>query len=327
MLRFTTVSLMLALLAIPVVADSGDGGYAAPFFQIPIGARPTAMGGAYLAISNDGAGALFNPAGLVTLKRPMFATSYRAMQLDRKLGYATIMLPTLHNSALGINWLYSGSGAIARRNYDGDLIGDEISLNNHVFSIVFAKRFEDALALGIKASYLHSTFAEMTSYSVSIDIGAMIYADWLFGRERYGTLPIDDLQFGLVLKNLDASYLWNSEGYVHRYVDGDGVGTEQEDTVPMEFGLGISGRFLDRKLLVATDFLKNTKQGLKLHVGGEYFLKPEFAFRGGFSDGRLTAGTGYVFKIGSQVLAIDYAFSTDKADEGSEHIFSFDLLF
>jgi len=285
------------------------------------------MGGAYLAISNDGAGTLYNPAGLVSLKRPMFATSYRAMQLDRTVGYATIMIPTQRRSALGITWLYGGSGTIDRRNYDGDLIGDGLSLNNHAFSIVFAKRFEDAFSLGIKASYLHSTFAEMTAYSVSIDVGAMIYAEWLLGRERYGTMPIKDLQFGLVMKNIDASYLWNSEKYVHKYIDGDGVGTEQEDKVPLEFGLGISGRFLERKLLVAIDLLKNTEQGTEFHAGGEYFLKPEFAIRGGFSDGRLTAGTGYVFEIGGQVLAIDYAFSTDKADEGSEHIFSFDLMF
>jgi hypothetical protein len=31
--------------------------------------------------------------------------------------------------------------------------------------------------------------------------------------------------------------------------------------------------------------------------------------------------------LGNRLLGIDYAFSTDKADEGSEHIFSFDLMF
>jgi hypothetical protein len=327
MFRFTVVSLVLALLAIPVVAESGDGGYAGAFMQVPVGARPTAMGGAYLAISNDGSGTLYNPAGLVTLARPLFGTSYRAMTLDRTLGYATMMFPTLRNSAVGISWLYGGSGDVERRNYDGDLSGGEVAMNRHAFSIIFAKRFQEAFSLGVKASYLHSTFAEMAAYSVSIDVGAMLYVDWLFGRERYGTLPIDDLQIGMVLKHVDASYLWNSEDYVQAHIDGNGVGTEQEDKVPMEFGLGVSGRLVDRKLLLSTDLTKNTKQGLELHIGGEYFVQRQFALRGGFSDGRLTAGTGYVFKIGDQMLSIDYAFSTDKADEGSEHIFSFDLLF
>jgi hypothetical protein len=249
------------------------------------------------------------------------------MQLDRQLTYATLMFPIQGNSALGVHWLFAGSGDVERRNYDGDLIGDAISQNNHSGSILFAKRFENVFSAGVKLSYLHSTFAEMTAYSVGVDIGAMIYFDWLFGREKVGTLPVKDLQIGLTLKHLDAKYLWKNEDYVFKYIGANEPGSEQEDQIPTEFGIGISGRLLERKLLLAADVLKNTEQGAMLHTGAEYFIRPEFALRAGFSDGRLTAGTGYVFSVGNQVLAIDYAFSTDQADEGSEHIFSFDLLF
>ncbi len=309
------------------LAGDGDGGYAGAFFQVPIGARPTSMGGAYLAVSNDGAAPLYNPAGLADLRRPIFASSYRMMKLDRQLTYATLMFPIRGNSALGVHWLFAGSGDVERRNYDGDLTGGTISQNNHAGSIIFAKRFENVFSAGIKLSYLHSTFAEMTAYSVGVDVGAMLYFDWLFGRERVGTLPVDDMQLGLTLKHLDASYLWNNENYVFKYVGANQPGSEQEDKIPTEIGIGLSGRLLQRKLLLATDLIKNSEQGAMLHAGAEYFIKPEFALRAGFSDGRLAAGTGYIFNIANQVLAIDYAFSTDKADEGSEHIFSFDLLF
>ncbi|MFH1688144.1 MAG: PorV/PorQ family protein [bacterium] len=323
----TALILLLTAAVSSAVAGDGDGGYAGSFLQMPIGARPAAMGGAYLAVSNDGAGVLYNPAGLTSLQRPMLATSYRLMKLDRKLGYATAMLPARGNSVIGLHWLYGGSGSVERRNYDGDALGDQISMNSHAFSIIFAKRFESAFSAGVKMNYLHSQFAEMSAYSVGIDFGVMFYLDHLFGREKVGLLPIDDAQVGITLNNLDATYNWNNEAYVHKHISGSGVGTEQADEIPMEFGLGLSGRLMQRKLLLATDLIKNAKQGAELHAGAEYFVKPEFAFRGGFSDGRLTAGTGYVFRIGSQTLAIDYAFSTDKADEGSEHIFSFDLLF
>ncbi len=105
------------------------------------------------------------------------------------------------------------------------------------------------------------------------------------------------------------------------------MGVLQDDDVPVEIGLGAAARFLDRKLLVATDVLKNMEQDPDLHAGAEYYISEQLAFRGGFSAGRLTAGTGYMFRLGKQVLLIDYAFSTDKADEGSEHIFSIDLQF
>lgn len=327
LLRFSILIATLLILAGAPLAGDGDGGYAGAFFQVPIGARPASMGGAYLAISNDGAAPLYNPAGLADLRRPIFASSYRLMKLDRQLTYATLMFPIKGNSALGVHWLFAGSGDVERRNYDGDLIGDAISQNNHAGSIIFAKRFENVFSAGVKLSYLHSTFADMTAYSVGVDMGAMIYFDWLFGREKVGTLPVDDLQLGLTLKHLDAAYIWNNEDYIFKYVGANQPGSEQEDQIPTEFGVGLSGRLLQRKLLLATDLIKNAEQGAMLHAGAEYFIKPEFALRAGFSDGRLTAGTGYIFKVANQILAVDYAFSTDKADEGSEHIFSFDLLF
>ncbi|HOP07992.1 MAG TPA: PorV/PorQ family protein [candidate division Zixibacteria bacterium] len=322
-----TVLLTVAF-SLNLAAEEADGGYAGAFFQIPIGARPTAMGGAYRGLSDDGAGVLFNPAGLSNINKRIFATSYRAMALDRKMGYATLIFPTSNYAALGIHWLYAGSGGVERRNYDGDPLGDEIEMHNHDFSIIFAKRFESFLSLGIKMNYLASTFADMNVYSIGVDLGAMLYIDHCISRESDFELPVEDLRVGLTVKYLDAKYKWNNEDYILQYVDGQsGVGTEQDDTVPTEIGLGISGRLLNRNLVLATDVVKNTEQSFEIHFGAEYYFRPEVAVRAGVDNGRLTFGAGYVFTFGKQLLGVDYAFSTDKADEGSEHIFSFDLLF
>ena len=96
---------------------------------------------------------------------------------------------------------------------------------------------------------------------------------------------------------------------------------------PIEFGLGASARFLHRRLVLAADLSKNVEQDFVPRVGAEYLAYADLALRSGYSDGRFAAGTGYRFKLGNRLLAIDYAFSTDKVDEGAEHIFSFDLLF
>ncbi len=327
------ISIPLALVLIlslggALDAADGDGGYAGAFFQVPVGARPTAMGGAYRAISNDGAAPIYNPAGLAGLQHKLFASSYRLMKLDRQIGYVTLMFPTRGNSALGLHWRYAGSGSVDVRNADGDKLGRELSMNNHDFSIVFAKRFEDFFAVGAKMYYLHSAFAEMKAFSVGFDAGFMLYMDQLVHeRGQSEGNPIRDIQVGLTLKYFEAKYIWKNEDYIFRYVDGSSFGTEQEDKVPIEFGLGTSARFLQRKLLVAADVVKNSQQGAAFHGGAEYFVRPEFALRGGFSDGRFTAGTGYLFNLVNRVVAIDYAFTTDKADEGSEHVFSFEFLF
>lgn len=316
----------LAFLAPACLAEDGDGGYAAPFLQVPIGARPSGMG-AYLAVSNDGAAPIFNPAGLAGLNHKLFATSYRTMKLDRTLGYITMMFPTRSNSALGVHWLYAGYGSVPMRDFNGVVTGSDFSFNNHVFSILFAKRFERYLAIGTKLSYLHSVMPEVSAFSVAFDFGGMLYVDQLFDREVRDQLPVKDIQVGLTAKNFAAKYMWNNEKFIAKNVGYGSAGYDKNDKVPIEVGLGGSARFFARKLLLATDVVKNEFQNIIFRGGGEFFVSPEFALRAGCSDRRLCAGTGYTFKIGKQAAAIDYAFNTDRADEGNEHIFSLEILF
>ncbi len=327
MRKATLHALMIVALGVSAtLAGEGSGGYAGAFFQMPVGGRPTAMGGAYLAVSDDGAAPFYNPAGLVTLKRPLVATSYRAMKLDRSLGYATAMFPVLGEATLGVSWLYSGSGSVEARDSDGYLLGHDLSMNNHQISITFAKRFEKFLAVGANISYLVSNLAELDANTVGFDFGLMMFVDQLFDRESRDLMPIQNIKIGLTVKNVSKLYKWNSENYNLMFTTG-GSGTIQEDKVPLEIGLGTSARFLKKRLLLATDLIKNTKQDPQFRVGGEYYLTEEFALRSGYSEGSLTLGTGYLFRIGNKQLAIDYAFSSDRVDEGSDHIFSFDLLF
>ncbi len=222
--------------------------------------------------------------------------------------------------------MYAGSGSVEARDSDGDLMDHTIDQNSHQFTIIFAKRFKRFLSFGANISYMAEFMPEMDANTVGFDFGAMLHIENLFDRDRREELPVRDLQVGLVLRNFAKEFRWTSEKYYRLYTT-DGIGTEQTDEIPIEFGLGGSGRLLDRKLLLATDIVKDAERGLEFRVGGEYYLTREFALRGGWGDGRFATGTGYVFKMGGQTLAIDYAFSTDKADEGMEHIFSFDLLF
>ncbi len=305
----------------PVMAEEGDGGYAGSFMQVPVGARPAALGGAYRSISDDGAGPLYNPAGVASLAAPIFSSSYRVMQLDRSLGYITALFPTAKGAVIGVNWLFSGSGAVAARNKDGDLLGSEISANNHAIGIVFAKRFENILSAGAKMSYLHSELGELNTFAVGVDLGVVLYASYLFDREKRETMSVQDIRFGLTVKNLSSTYRWDTGDIAGN------IGVIQDDKIPLEFALSGSARFMNRKLVLASDLVKNSEQSFRLHAGTEYFVYPEFAIRTGVSDGSFTAGTGYLIKMGGKGLAIDYGFSTDKVGEGSEHIFSFDLLF
>ena len=326
MKQLLIVSLFVLMVAPALMAEDGDGGYAAPWLQVPIGARPAAMGGAYLAISDDGAGPLYNPAGVAKLRRPMISSSYRAMQLDRSLAYVTALSPIRGQASMGVHWLYAGSGKVEARDVDGYLRGYDVSMSANNIVIVFAKQITPFFSAGVNMSYILLDMPELDANSVGFDFGALFYIDQLVDREKREDMPVRDIQIGFTVKNLSKSFRWVSDDYVLKYTVG-GASTEQIDDVPVEFGGGISARFLKRRLLTAVDVIKSVDQGAEFHAGAEYFLTPEFMLRSGYSDGSITAGTGYLFQIGNNGLAIDYAFSSEKVEEGSEHIFSFDFLF
>ncbi len=320
---------IIFFLALVLIFSSGgtaraedNGGYAGAFLQIPVGARPSAMGGAYTSISNDGAGPLFNPAGISSIRQKLFSTSYRSMSIDRTLGYVTLLFPGKHNATIGVNWLHAGSGSVEARNTDGDPLGQDITFNNNAIAFVFAKRFEDYLSIGARLAYLQASLEDMSTALVSFDFGAILYVNSLFDRERRDLVPVQDIKIGLVIKNIAANYRWDGSE-----ISGSTSGVIQEDVVPVEFRLGLSGRFLDKKLLLSTDFSKNSKQSATFHAGAEFTHLEKFFLRAGLDRGRPTAGFGYLFNFGLKTMAIDYAFSSDRVGEGSEHIFSFDILF
>lgn len=327
--RIVLSLLALCIVAVPtgVWAEEADGGYAGSFLQVPIGARPTGMGGAYRAVSDDGAGILFNPAGMTSISKPLFSSAYRAMKLDRKLGYVGAFFPVKGEAAVGLQWLHAGSGSVPARDADGALLGHELYQNNNVFSLLFAKRFENYIAVGADISYLDSRMTEISANSVGFDFGAMLYLDEFVDREKRLEMPVQAMQIGLAVKNVQKMYKWNSEEYNYKYTT-DGLGVEQQDKFPVEIGLGASARFLKRQLLLAVDFVNNAKQGPEFHAGAEMTIQHDFMLRAGYDNTRLTAGFGYLFRLdqGKHTFGLDYAFSTDKSEEGAEHIFSFDIL-
>jgi hypothetical protein len=307
--------------------SDATGGYGGSFYQVPLGSRATALGGAYTSLANDGAGPLYNPAGISMLRKKLFSTSYRAMQLDRTHGYLTGFVPIRGEAVLGGTYVYSSSGSVEGRDSDGDVTGQDFSFTNHDIGIVFAKRFEDYLSMGVRMSYQYARFVEMSAASVNIDLGFMLYINELMGREKGALYPVQDIQVGLALRHLDSKYKWNNEKYLLKYVSAYEVGNDQIDNVPLEIGLGASGKFLEKRLLVALDATSVQHQSAQIAAGAEFQLSPQLALRAGFGKNSFAAGSGYSFVFGNRTLSIDYAFSAATVDEGSEHLFSIEVQF
>lgn len=300
-------------------AATEDGGYAGAFLKIAVAARPTGIGGAYIAVSDDGSGQLHNPAGVQTMTEEVFTSSYRAMKLGRKLGFLSAIFPTKRESVLGFSWVYVGYGEVDERDNNGYATGNVISSNEHTFAVSFAKRFTPFLGLGTKLNYYAKSHAELKSNTIGINVGAILYVDSLIG---YGVMEdklVTDVAAGVVINNIAAKYRWEMAG--------EGLAAARNDKFPTVVGGGLSCRALKRKLLLALDVEKNFEQNLLMRFGGEFTLKEKFLLRGGLNDGTLSAGAGFNFVLEKLILSLDYAFSDGRVGEGEDHIFTFDINF
>lgn len=302
-----------------------DGGYAGAIFQLSVQARPAAMGGAFYGVSDDAAAQYFNPAGLTQVPQKTFSSGYRVMKLDRKLGYLSVVIPTRMESALGVSWLYGGYGEVTARNRSGRELDRTISSQEHMFGLTFAKRFVPYLSVGTKLGYYYKKLDIVNANSIGINLGAMLFVDSLLEYGYMDDKPVQDITVGLVVNNLAATYPWTTNDYWERYSDNPGV--SQDDEFPVLVGLGLSFKSFKRRLITAFDIEKNNKQTAKAKFGGEYTVDKMLRVRAGLNQGQLTAGLGLAQNINKYTLLFDYAFSAEKADEGSDHIVSLNIVF
>ena len=330
------ICLTILCLTSSSLAERGTGGYVGTFMELAAEPRPAAMGGAYIAISDDAAGQLYNPAGVAAIRNAIFTSSFRAMTLGRSMGFASILLPTRQESALGISWQYVGSGSVEVRNEDGDKMGMSFSSNEHIFAITFAKQFTPFLGLGSKLQYLlkdgfsaggavgsrnYDIIYDNGASSISINLGAMLYVDSLFEYGDMEDKPIKDIKIGLVFKNMAAEYKWSSN-------DNPNMTSAPDDKFPIIYCGGLSFKAFQRKLLVAFDLEKVDMRPIAVRIGGEYEYNKKFALRAGIDDGIITTGLGYHFDLGEKnILEFDYAFSSARVEEGSDHLFGFHFKF
>ena len=105
------LALFLAMVGASASFAGGPGSTGGVALKIPVGARPTAMGGAFTGLADDGNALFANPAGLATLSSPELLLAH-AMYLAEinyeALGYIQPLQP-LGTLGLGINMMNYGN--------------------------------------------------------------------------------------------------------------------------------------------------------------------------------------------------------------------------
>jgi hypothetical protein len=295
-----------------VWAETEDGGQPGPFLKMGFGARPLAMGGAFVAVADDGTGGFYNPAGLTQLTKRTFGAFYRKMTLDRRLTYVTYSQPILEEAALSLAWVNAGVADVMGRDADGNPT-EEISNYQNAVELFLGRKIIEQLSVGVGVGYIQYNLANINSYGVR------------FGFSGLGR-PIPQLRLGLAVENLAMKYSWTSGEY-WKSIDPEILGSSVEEEFPINVKLGASYLLLNDRILLSSEIEKDEKQEARLHLGAEGWALKNLAGRIGYDQGSFTFGLGLRQEVRSTILGLDYAFVGSRVGDDADHLISLQLEF
>ena len=186
MKRAKIILLVIVFSMVPgqIIADSGDAGEYGSYLRYGVGARPLAMGGAYVAISDDVYASYWNPSGLIQLKNKEIGSMYAKMSFDRSYTFVSYAQPLTDKWSAALSWLNFGVSNIEERDNSGYLLGETADSESSIF-ISAARKICAQISVGANLKYLTHTLAGSSAKGFGADFGACIIAKQYMYRAYY----------------------------------------------------------------------------------------------------------------------------------------------
>ncbi len=285
--------LIFLLPSFPLYAFTGTEG--ASFLELPVGARPAALGGAYSALAEDAYAPTWNPAGLAFLTSAQFAAMHMLYLESSSYEYGSFGIPLGPGRGIGAAVQYFRPGTITGLDANENPIGD-ISGYYANYTLSFGQAIGDTLGIGVSGNLIKAQIDDVSAHALA-GSGGLLYR------------PNEKWRFAAVVANVGQKLTFLSS----------------QDSLPLTYRLGTAFHPVPSWTLA----LEGTRQvdGLTSEHGGvEYETPFGFSFRTGYTTERtreLSALSG--FSLGASMLIWNQDFSytwLPLSDLGSSHLFS-----
>jgi hypothetical protein len=308
-----TVCLLALLLGLPSLAGAAQefekvGTIGGQFLKIGIGARATAMGGAFVSVADDASAIYWNTAGIARIQKNVININHTQWLADVKFTQAAYLfhigfLPGTF--AVNARSLYMDSQPV-RTVFRPDGEGKTFDAGDVAFGVSYGRSLTDKFSAGISANYVQSTLATYSSNATTFDFGTL-----------YDT-GYRSLKIGMAIQNLGSDMKF----------------IEDTAKMPTVFRVGMSMNLYEdasNRFLSSAEFSHPPDNNERANLGMEYGFKEFFFVRGGYlykyDLERFSAGVG--FKIPSSLnseATVDYSY-TDMSALGGVHRVSIDFRF
>jgi len=360
--------MLAAVLVAPAAAQQGTqdntayGGASGEFLLLGAGARGTALGGAYAALSTDVTAMYYNPAGLAQLARPGVMLSTSQYIADTKYAWAGIAFP-LAGGVRSVGLSLGSFGFSDQPIYtltDPDGNGRTYSVRQTFISGTLAQNFSDRFSAGVTLKFINDRLGTAKASGVAVDFGTNFHAS-------VGARPI---RASFVIQNLGTNLQHSGEDLIVGVTRPPPLGTvdvPQEPqsaalstsswTLPVLFRVGVALDLVaqgSNHLTVLSEFTQpnNTKpgagagfewamqnigqRGFSVAARGSYTIQPDNQVNdlvigiptkessGTFTADGLSLGGGLEYARGQTRLGFDYAWKS-YGTLGSVNFLSFSI--
>ena len=300
------------LLLPAILFASENGGFAGSFLRMGVGARAISMGNTGVAHPTNAYSTFYNPASFGLIEDHLVGLSYSFLSLDRRFEFVSFSMKVPPEAGFSISWIESGVGDLKSYNSIGEVTGDINQSANAVY-FSFGRKFSDKLSIGVSLKILFEFINDGTdefdysSNGVGFDIGILYKIN-------------DDLILGGLVKDIKSKFKANTDKIFER-------GGTTIDKFPVSSKIGAFYHTPLQWLRAAYDFEWSNKGLKKHHLGLEAVHGKNLALRIGLDGDNIVFGGGLDFMIFKTASYLDYAFVPSIIDEGSSHVFSWQILF
>lgn len=308
------------IFTVNVVAQDKVGTTSAPFLGISSGARASAMGGAYVAISNDGSGMFWNPGGVAHVSSNAVTFSNMNWFVDSQFQDASVIINagTDGNFALSIRALNYGEIDVTTiENPEGT--GERFTPTDLAVAFTYSTFLTDKFSVGGTGKFIQQKIWNEKALGFAVDLGMLYQTDFKnlrigmsisnFGTDM--TLSGDDLRRAIDIAEDQSGNNDRLEGYL-------GVDSW---SMPLLFKVGIAMDLIDtdlHRVVVALDAKHPNDNSESIDVGIEYGFNDLVFFRGGYKsllssqteDQGLTAGFGLKYNMNDFTANFGAAYMT-----------------
>jgi hypothetical protein len=211
MFRFVLLAALPGGMAPGLAAQAGTkqdntayGTTSAEFLLLGAGARGTALGGAYTAITNDASALYYNPAGIALMTRPGLLVGTYDYIAGTRYSWGGIAFP-FDGGSKTFGAQFGTFGFKDQPVYTVDQpegTGATYDVSETFVGLTYAQNFSDRFSAGITAKYVGDNLGDANGKAFAVD----------FGTNFHAALSGHPVKFSFVLSNLgtNMSYTGNA---------------------------------------------------------------------------------------------------------------------